>query len=123
MVVVVSVVAAVVIVVVISVAVVMGVVVVIEMVLVVVLLVVVIRALMWAGVVIDTFVEVLTVDMPVDVLIVVSNVGVGLLMDGLTDVILGVLTKIDVDVLVVANVNVFVGVMIVFEFVMPGPLE
>ena len=50
-------------------------------------LVVVGRALVWDGVVIDTFVEVLTVGMRVNALVIVSNVSVGLLMDALTDMI------------------------------------
>ena len=64
----------------------MGVAVVIEMVPVAVpLRLVVIRALLRAGVVIDMFVEVFTTNMPVDALIVVSNVLADLLMDSLTD--------------------------------------
>ena len=60
------------------------VVVLLEVVLVVVVMTVVVRALSWAaGAVID-FVEVLTVGMRFDVLIVVSNVAVDLLMDALT---------------------------------------
>ena len=77
----------------------------------------------WAGAAFNTFIiEMLTVDMSVDVLMIMSNVAVGLLMDALTDVILEVLANIDVDVLD-ADVNAFVGIMTVFEFVMPGPLE
>ena len=71
---------------------------------------VVVRALMCAGELIVTLLEVLTFDMRVDVLIIVSNVAVGLLMDALTGIARGSLTIIDVDV----NANVFV---------MPGPLE
>ena len=70
-------------------------------------------------------VEVLTVDIRVGVLIVVCNAAVGLLMDALTDIRLGLLTNnIGVDVLVDVNVNVSAGVMTAFEFAMPGrPLE
>ena len=55
--------------------------------------------------------------------IVASGVAVKLLMDSLTDKIFGVLTIIDVEVLVDVNANVFAGVMTTFEFAMPGPLE
>ena len=92
----------------------------------VVVVVVVVRAPVWvAGAVIDTFVEVLTVGMRVDVLIVTSNVAVDLLMDALTVIRLGLLANnIGVDVLVDVNVNVYAGVMTAFEFPMPGrPLE
>ena len=81
------------------------------------------RALVCAGAVIDTFVEVLTVAMRVDMMIVVSEVAVGLLMDALTDMILGVLTSIGVEVLVDVNVNVFAGLMTALECAMPSPLE
>ena len=58
-------------------------------------------------------------------LIVASNVAVGLLMDALTDIRLGLLANnIGVDVLVDVNVNVSAGGMAAFEFAMPGhPLE
>ena len=56
--------------------------------------------------------------MRVEVLIVVPNTAVDLLMDALTEIIRGVLTNIDVDVLV--DVNVFVDLMPAFEFAMPG---
>ena len=82
-----------------------------------------VRALVCTGEMTDTFVEVLTVDTRVDVIIVVSNVAVDLLMDVLTDAILGVLANIEIDVLVDGNANVFVDVMTIFEFAMPGPLE
>ena len=78
----------------------------------------------WAGAAFNTFIiEVLTVDMSVDVLIIMSNVAVGLMMNDFVDVILGVLANIEIDVLVDGNVNVFVSVMTVFEFIMPDPLE
>jgi hypothetical protein len=97
---------------------------VVVVVLVVVLLVIVqFRALVCAGVVIATFVDVLTVDIRVDVLIIVSNLTVDLLMDALTDIIRDVLSNIDVDVLADVNVNVFAGVMTAFEFATSGPLE
>ena len=89
----------------------------------VVLIVVVTRALVWAGGVIDTFVEVLTVDMRVEVLIIVSDVAVNLLMDAFTAMIRGVLNNIDVGMLVDVNVDVFADVMTAFEFIMSGPLE
>ena len=51
--------------------------------------------------------------------IVASGVAVDMLMDSLTDKIFGVLTIIDVEVLVDVNANVFAGVMTAFEFAMP----
>ena len=85
-------------------------VVVLEVVLVVAIVVtaVVVRALVYAGAVIGTFVEVLTVGERVDVLIIASNMVVGLLMDGVT---CGVRTNFDVDVLVNVNVKLFAGVI------------
>ena len=78
-------------------------VVVILVVLVVVVSIVVVSDLLCAEAVSDTFVfEVLTGDIRVDVLIIVSNVAVDLLMD--------------------VNVNMCAGEMTSFEFVMPGPL-
>ena len=50
--------------------------------------------------------------------IVASGVAVKLLMDSLTDKIFGVLTIIDVEVLVDMNANVFADVMTAFEFAM-----
>ena len=83
--------------------------------------VVVVRALVCAGAVSDMFVKkVLTVvDMRADVLIIVSDVAVGLFMGALNDVILGVLSSIDVNVLV----DVFAGVITLFDFDMSAPLE
>ena len=81
-----------------------------------------VRALLWDGEVIDTFVEVFTVDMLVGVLIIIPNVDVDLLMCALSDIILNVLTNIGVDVLVGVNIDVFVGVMSTFEWAMPDPL-
>ena len=83
---------------------------------------VVVRALVYAGVVADTFDELLAVDMGVKMLIVVSNVAVGLLMDELTDIILDVRTNIGVNVLIV-NVNAFVIMTTAFEFEILGLLE
>ena len=60
------------------------------------------RILVWTGTLIDTFMEVLTVDMRVEVL-----------MDALTKIILGALANTSVDVL---DVNVFAGVITAFEF-------
>ena len=68
-------------------------------------------------------VEVSTVGIRVDVVIVVSNVAVELLMNAVTDMMRGVLSNIDVDVLVDVNVNRFPVSMNAFEFVMPDPLE
>ena len=68
----------------------------------------------------DTFVEVLTVDTRVNLLIIVSNATVDLLMDALTA---DILIDNDVDVSADVNVNVFVDVMTAFEFAMPCPLE
>ena len=56
-------------------------------------------------------------------LITVSGVAVDLLMDALTDIIRGLLTKIDFDALVNVNLNVFSGGVTTFEFAMPGALE
>ena len=78
------------------------------------------RAPLCAGAAIDTFVEVLAVDMRVDVLIV-SNVAVTLLMD-VTGIIRGVLTNITVDVLMDVNVNVCADVTTPFNFFMLGQL-
>ena len=76
-----------------------------------------------AEAVIDTFFEVLTADMRVDVLMIVSDVAVGLLMDGLRGILRAVLTNIGVDVLVDVNVNASAGVMTAFEFAMPCPFK
>ena len=56
-------------------------------------------------------------------LIIVSGVAVDLLMDALTDIIRGLLTKIDVDALVNVNLNVFSGGVTTFKFAIPGVLE
>ena len=85
--------------------------------------VVVVKALVCAGAVIGTFVEVLTADIRDNVLIIVSDVTVDLLMDALTDIIRDVRTNIGIGVLVDKNLNVFAGVMAAFEFAMPWPLE
>ena len=94
-----------------------------EMVLVVLVFGVARAPLLCARAVIDTFGEVLTIDMRVDVLTIMSDVTVNLLIDALADIILRVLTNSDVDMLVDVNANVFSGVMTAFEFAMPGPLE
>ena len=66
----------------------------------------------------------LTVEVRVEVLIIVSDMAVDLLTDVLGDIIRGVLTNIDADVLVVdLNANVFAGVMTAFEFATSGPFE
>ena len=71
------------------------------------------RALVCAGAVINTFVEVLTVAMRVD-----------LFMDAVTDTIRGFLVNIGVaGMLVDVKVNMFVSVMIAFKFAMRDPLE
>ena len=44
-------------------------------------------------------------------------------IDTPTGIILGVLTNIDVDVLVDVDRNAFAGVMTAFDFAMPGPLD
>ena len=64
-----------------------------------------------------------TVGIRVDAVIIVFNVAVELLMNAVTDIIRGVLSNIDVDVLVGANVNIFAVSMTAFEFVMSDPLE
>ena len=94
-----------------------------EMVLVVLVFGVARAPLLCARAVIGTFGEVLTIDMRVDVLTIMSDVTVNLLIDALADIILRVLTNSDVGVLVDVNINVFAGVMTAFEFAMPGPLE
>ena len=90
-------------------------------VLIIVLVVIVaVRALVCAGAVSDMFVKVsAVVGMGADVLIIVSDVAVGLFMGALNDVILGVLSSIDVNVLV----DVFAGVITLFDFDMSAPLE
>ena len=81
----------------------------------------VVRALAWAGAVVDTFIEVLTAGMRVDfLLIIVSNVAVELLI---TDVIHRVMANIDIDVLTDVNVHVFAVAITAFVFAMSGPLE
>ena len=72
-----------------------------ELVLVVLVVAVVVRALVWAGAVIDTLVEVSTVDMCVGMRIVVSDVAV--------DLAIGIRTNTDVDVFA--------------DLAMPGPFE
>ena len=87
------------------------VVVLLEVVLVVAVATVVARASLWAaGAAID-FVEVLTVGKRVEVLIIASNMLVGLLMDALTGVTCGVRTNFDVDV--------FASAMTAFRFALP----
>ena len=83
----------------------------------VVVVTVVVRAPVCTGAVI-VFVEVLTVGMRVDVLIIVSDVAVDLSMDA-SGVIRGGLTNIDIDVLADVNINAFVVVMAV-KFAMPA---
>ena len=75
---------------------------------------VVVSALVWAAEVIDTFVEATTADVRVGVMVIVSEVAVDLLVDGLTGITFGV----GVDVLVV-----FSGEMTAFEFAMSCPLN
>ena len=75
------------------------------------------------GAIIDTFVEVLTFDTRVDVMIVVSNVTVDLLMNVLTVIISDIVTNIAVGVLVGVNVNVFVSVITAFAFARSDPFE
>ena len=78
----------------------------------IVMMTVVVRALVCAGAVVGTFVEVLTVDMRVGVVIIVSNVTVDLL----ADIMIGVLTNVGVDALLYVNANVFTDVMTAFGF-------
>ena len=52
-------------------------------------------------------------------LIIESNMALELLMDALTGIKHGVMTNIDIDMVV----ERFAGVMPSFKFVMPGPLE
>ena len=49
-------------------------------------------------------------------LVIVCDEAVDFVMDALTDTILGVRTKIDIDGLVNANTNVLAGVMTALEF-------
>ena len=58
-----------------------------------------------------------------DVLIIESEMAVGLLMDALTGIMRDIMGGIDVDLMMVMNVNVFADVTPVFEFVIPRPLE
>ena len=55
--------------------------------------------------------------MRVDVLIAVPNMAVDLVMDALTNTVLGVRTNID------RNTNVLAGVMTAFEFANSEPFE
>ena len=80
---------------------------------------VVVSALVWAAEVIDTFVEATTADVRVGVMVIVSDVAIDLLVDGLTGITFGV----GVDVLVGVNIKVFSGVMTAFVFAIPDPLE
>ena len=68
----------------------------------------------------NTFFEVLTVNIRVDVVIIVCAIAVDLLMNTLTALMRGLLTSND-DALADANTNVFADVMTAFEFGMPGP--
>ena len=61
----------------------------------------------------------MSVSYSVDVL---TDVAADMLMNALTDMILGILPAIGVDALMDVNVNAFAGVITV-EFVMPAPLE
>ena len=100
----------------------------------------------WAGAVIDTLVEMLDIGVRADVLVVdavaitlgvsvsVSKKGVDMLSDVVNDllmdafagvratIIFGIVSAIDVFVLVDVNINEFV-VVITVEFVMPAPSE
>ena len=65
-----------------------------------------------------------TVDMRVEVLIIVSDVAVDLLIAALADISRVILTDVGMGVLVGMNADVFAGVMTAFELVelvMPGP--
>ena len=89
-----------------------------------------VKSLVWAGTVIDTLGDMLTINVRAGVVSysvdVLSGVVVGLLMDAFADVLaailIGVLTGISVDVLAGVNANAFVAVMIA-ESVMPSPSE
>ena len=86
----------------------------------VLVVIVAVKALVCAGAVSDMFIKVVTVvGMTADVLIIVSKVAVDLLMGALNDIMLGVLSNIDVNVLV----DMFAGVMTPFDFDMPVSLE
>ena len=90
----------------------------------IVVLVAVARALVCARAVIDAFVEVLTIVMPVDVLIIVSDAAVDSLMAASTEIIRTVLASIGVAPLVgVNNVNALAGVTAAFEFVTSDTLD
>ena len=91
---------------------------------VVLLVVIVVRALVCAGAVIGTlFIEVLTVDMRGNAVIILFDMAVGLLVNALSALMCGVLTNIDVDVFLDVNVNAFAGKITTFEFAMPDLLE
>ena len=94
-----------------------------EMVLVVLVFGVARAPLLCARAVIDTFGEVLTIDMRVDVLTIMSDVTVNLLIDALADIMLGVLANAGAGLLADPNVNVFAGTTAAFELGMPCPLE
>ena len=79
----------------------------------------VIRTLTCAGALLGTPVELSTIDMRVEVLIIVSDVAVDLLMDRLTDITRIRRTEVSVDVSAGVNMNAFEGVMTTFEFTVP----
>ena len=81
---------------------------------VVVVVIVAVCTLICAKAIIDTFVEVLAIDMGVDALIIVSKMSVDLLMDALAN--------IDVVVLLDVIENVLAGIMTAFDFVTPRDL-
>ena len=112
----------------------------------VVVLTVAVKSLVWAGAVIGTLGEMVDIDVRADVLVVdavaitlgvsvpVSKKGVDMLSDVVNDllmdafagvratIIFGIVSAIDVFVLVDVNINEFV-VVITVEFVMPAPSE
>ena len=54
---------------------------------------------------------------------VLSDTVVGALIDALTDVIMGFVTSIGVEMLADANVNVFTSLMTALDFGLPKPLR
>ena len=86
------------------------------LVVVVILIVVVVTTLVCTGVIINTFVEVLAVDMRVGMVIIASDMAVK--MDAFTALMRGVLNNTDVGVLLDVNLNVLTDAMTAFEVVM-----
>ena len=92
----------------------------------IVVVVIVIRVLVWVVATIGLVVVVEVLFICVLVLVkyfedVLSDMVVGALIDAVTDVIMGFVTSIGVEMLADANVNVFTSLMTALEFDLPTP--